>query len=102
MLHKALASHHNVPQVALPDEVFDTLLEPVDALERQLALLGLVADNFYARHRDLKPDPDAVALLRQRAWREARVLDEIPSQGTEPPRKPEPLALELEFIAMYW
>ena len=90
-----------MPQVALPDDGFNTLFEPADALERRLALLGSVADNFYARHRDLEPDPDAVALLRQRAWREAQILDEIPSQNAGPPREPEPLALEA-FIAMYW
>lgn len=49
-------------------------------LKATLIALNRVADDFYGQNPDLERDPDAVAAIRQDAWRAAQVLTDLPAE----------------------
>jgi hypothetical protein len=97
-----LAAHHGVESPTLPDETMSSLLTFSGGLEGQLTALNRVTENFYSQFERLERDAEVVASIRQDAWRSVQVLTDLPGLTADAPAEPEPLALELEFIAMYW
>lgn len=101
-LLEGLAAHHKVETPAMSEAALRPLLEFSGGLEAELTVLNQVVGDFYAHYQALERDPEVAAVLRQRAWRMGRSVTGSPQQTDEAVIEHEPLALELEFVAMYW
>lgn len=101
-LTEDLASRHEVESPTVAAATLQSLLTISGGLEEQLTLLNRVTDDFYSQFDHLERDADVAASLRQDAWRSAQTLVALPQANPSAVVEPEPLALELEFVAMYW
>jgi hypothetical protein len=101
-LHEDLALHHGVEPSPVPEPMIQSLLTFDGGLEDQLVVLNQVTEGFYAQRPSLPRDAEVVASLRQVAWRSVKSISSLPDQIKEDSLEPDPLALEVEFVAMYW
>lgn len=103
--HQELSSHHNVATPGPSEPTMATLATVNGNLKEMLTALTQIADDFYVQNSDIERDADAVAALRQNAWRKAHSLAaspaELPGLAELETESSYP-AVELEFIAMYW
>lgn len=102
-IQEELASRHQVERPNLPVELAEALVTFEGGLEEKLLILNRISDDFYFQHPELKRNAEVTASIRHDALRNFETLPVPPSlPAAEADKEHQPLALELEFIAMYW
>lgn len=102
-LGELLREAHSLESFQIGNAARSRLISDPGSIEDLAGLLNTVTEDFYNQNPDLERDEDYVALLRDRVM---RAHAETPSQlDAAPPRSEpsrQPLAIEMEFVAIYW